>query len=138
MHSASKFKIAGTLEVSFTRNPRNCSKHELAWLLCRLCHSTTLPIYFGLFVRKTHWNVGSLLRVENTCRVSILIPHLSWGKPQPLLEFVPLKQPAGSAQRDSEELGGIDVKILRGELTQPKANAQTVQLVVEDALRVAC
>lgn len=31
-----------------------------------------------------------------------------------------------------------DVKILRGELTQPKANAQTVELVVSDGLLVAC
>ena len=31
-----------------------------------------------------------------------------------------------------------DVKILRGELNQPKANAQTKELVVEDGLLVAC
>ncbi len=31
-----------------------------------------------------------------------------------------------------------DVKILRGELTQPKANTQVVELVVEDRLLVAC
>ena len=32
----------------------------------------------------------------------------------------------------------LDVKILRGELNQPKANAQTVEIVVEDVLLVAC
>ncbi len=31
-----------------------------------------------------------------------------------------------------------DVKILRGELNQAKANAQIVELVVEDGLLVAC
>jgi carbon storage regulator len=31
-----------------------------------------------------------------------------------------------------------DVKILRGELTQPQAKAQIVKLVVEDGLLVAC
>jgi len=31
-----------------------------------------------------------------------------------------------------------DVKILRGELSQPKAIAQTIELVVEDGLLVAC
>ena len=31
-----------------------------------------------------------------------------------------------------------DVKILRGELNQPKANTQTVELVVEDGVLVAC
>jgi sRNA-binding carbon storage regulator CsrA len=31
-----------------------------------------------------------------------------------------------------------DVKILCGELNQPKANAQTVELIVEDGLLVAC
>ena len=31
-----------------------------------------------------------------------------------------------------------DVKILRGELTKPNANAQVVELVVEDGLLVAC
>ncbi len=31
-----------------------------------------------------------------------------------------------------------DIKILRGELSQPKAKAQTVELVVEDGLLVAC
>ena len=31
-----------------------------------------------------------------------------------------------------------DVKILRGELTEPKAKTQTVELVVEDGLLVAC
>ena len=31
-----------------------------------------------------------------------------------------------------------NVKILRGELNQPQANAQTVELVVEDGLLVAC
>ncbi len=31
-----------------------------------------------------------------------------------------------------------DVKILRGELNQPKASAQTMELVVEDGLLVAC
>jgi carbon storage regulator len=31
-----------------------------------------------------------------------------------------------------------DVKILRGELNQPKANVPTVELVVEDGLLVAC
>ncbi len=31
-----------------------------------------------------------------------------------------------------------DVKILRGELTQPQAKAQIVELVVEDGLLVAC
>jgi len=31
-----------------------------------------------------------------------------------------------------------NVKILRGELTQPQAKAQTVELVVEDGLLVAC
>ena len=31
-----------------------------------------------------------------------------------------------------------DVKVLRGELKQPKAKAQTVELVVEDGLLVAC
>ena len=31
-----------------------------------------------------------------------------------------------------------DVNILRGELNQPKANSQTVELVVEDGLQVAC
>ena len=31
-----------------------------------------------------------------------------------------------------------DVKILRGELNQPNANVQTVELVVEDGLLVAC
>jgi carbon storage regulator len=31
-----------------------------------------------------------------------------------------------------------DVKILRGELNQPKAIAQTIELVVEDGLLVAC
>ena len=31
-----------------------------------------------------------------------------------------------------------NVKILRGELNQTKANAQTVELVVEDGLLVAC
>ena len=31
-----------------------------------------------------------------------------------------------------------NVKILRGELTQPQANAQIVELVVEDGLLVAC
>ena len=30
-----------------------------------------------------------------------------------------------------------DVKILRGELTQPKAKPQTIELVVEDGLLVA-
>jgi carbon storage regulator len=30
------------------------------------------------------------------------------------------------------------VKILRGELNQPKANSQTMELVVEDGLLVAC
>jgi len=31
-----------------------------------------------------------------------------------------------------------DVKVLRGELKQPKAKTQTVELVVEDGLLVAC
>ena len=31
-----------------------------------------------------------------------------------------------------------DVKILRGELNQPKAKTQTVELIVEDGLLVAC
>ena len=31
-----------------------------------------------------------------------------------------------------------DVKILRGELNQPKAKTQMVELVVEDGLLVAC
>ncbi len=31
-----------------------------------------------------------------------------------------------------------NVKILRGELTQPQAKAQIVELVVEDGLLVAC
>ena len=31
-----------------------------------------------------------------------------------------------------------NVKILRGELTQPQAQAQIVELVVEDGLLVAC
>lgn len=31
-----------------------------------------------------------------------------------------------------------DVKILRGELNQPKSNAQTVELDVQDGLLVAC
>ncbi len=31
-----------------------------------------------------------------------------------------------------------DVKILRGELKQPKATTQTIELVVEDGLLVAC
>mgnify|MGYP001415210646 CR=1 FL=1 len=31
-----------------------------------------------------------------------------------------------------------NVKILRGELTQPKSNSQVVELVVEDGLLVAC
>ena len=31
-----------------------------------------------------------------------------------------------------------DVKVLRGELMQPKAKTQTVELVVEDGLLVAC
>jgi len=31
-----------------------------------------------------------------------------------------------------------DVKILRGELNQPKAKTQTVELVVEDGMLVAC
>ncbi len=31
-----------------------------------------------------------------------------------------------------------NVKILRGELTQPQVKAQTVELVVEDGLLVAC
>ncbi len=31
-----------------------------------------------------------------------------------------------------------NVKILRGELNQPNANVQTVELVVEDGLLVAC
>jgi len=31
-----------------------------------------------------------------------------------------------------------DVKVLRGELKQPKAKAQIVELVVEDGLLVAC
>ena len=31
-----------------------------------------------------------------------------------------------------------DIKILRGELTQPQAKAQIVELVVEDGLLVAC
>ena len=31
-----------------------------------------------------------------------------------------------------------DVKILRGELIEPKGNTQTVELVVEDGLLVAC
>jgi len=31
-----------------------------------------------------------------------------------------------------------NVKILRGELTQPQAKAQTVELIVEDGLLVAC
>lgn len=31
-----------------------------------------------------------------------------------------------------------NVKILRGELNHPQANAQTVELVVEDGLLVAC
>ncbi len=31
-----------------------------------------------------------------------------------------------------------DVKILRGELNQPQANAQIAELVVEDGLLVAC
>ena len=31
-----------------------------------------------------------------------------------------------------------NVKILRGELNQPQANAPTVELVVEGGLRVAC
>ena len=30
------------------------------------------------------------------------------------------------------------VKILRGELNQPKANAQTFEIVVEDGMLVAC
>ena len=31
-----------------------------------------------------------------------------------------------------------EVKILRGELMEPKGNTQTVELVVEDGLLVAC
>lgn len=31
-----------------------------------------------------------------------------------------------------------NVKILRGELTQPKVDAQTFEIVVEDGLLVAC
>ena len=31
-----------------------------------------------------------------------------------------------------------DVKVLRGELKQPKAKTQTIQLVVEDGMLVAC
>ncbi len=31
-----------------------------------------------------------------------------------------------------------NVKILRGELTEPKADAQTFEIVVEDGLLVAC
>ena len=31
-----------------------------------------------------------------------------------------------------------DVKILRGEFTQPKVNSQIMELVVEDGLLVAC
>ena len=31
-----------------------------------------------------------------------------------------------------------DVKILRGELVEPKKNTQTIELVVQDGLLVAC
>ena len=31
-----------------------------------------------------------------------------------------------------------DVKILRGELVEPKTNTQTIELVVQDGLLVAC